>query len=51
MRERSACLLDCGGFILDGFPRTLGQAALLKELMAEEKISLSAVVKYETFVG
>jgi adenylate kinase len=47
VRERSACLLDCGGFILDGFPRTLGQAALLKELMAEEKISLSAVVKYE----
>jgi len=46
-RERSACLLDCGGFTLDGFPRTLGQAALLKELMAEEKISLSAVVKYE----
>jgi adenylate kinase len=47
VRERSACILDCGGFILDGFPRTLGQAESLKELMEKEKISLSAVVNYE----
>ena len=47
VRERSDCLLHCGGFILDGFPRTLGQAESLKELMEKEKISLSAVVNYE----
>jgi adenylate kinase len=47
VRERSACILDCGGFILDGFPRTLGQAESLKELMEKEKISLSAVINYE----
>jgi len=47
VRERSGCILDCGGFILDGFPRTLGQAESLKELMEKEKISLSAVVNYE----
>jgi adenylate kinase len=47
VRERSHCLLHCGGFILDGFPRTMGQAESLKDLMAEEKLSLSAVVNYE----
>ena len=47
VRERSHCLLSCGGFILDGFPRTLGQAESLKELMEKEKLSLSAVVNYE----
>jgi adenylate kinase len=47
VRERSGCLLHCGGFILDGFPRTLGQAESLKELMETEKLALSAVVDYE----
>ena len=47
VRERSHCLLNCGGFILDGFPRTLGQAVSLKDLMEKERISLSAVVNYE----
>lgn len=47
VRERSACIVGCGGFILDGFPRTLGQAESLKELMEKEKLSLSAVVDYE----
>jgi len=47
VRERSECILCTGGFILDGFPRTLGQAESLKELMEDEKLSLSAVVNYE----
>jgi adenylate kinase len=47
VRERKDCLLHCGGFILDGFPRTLGQAESLKELMETEKLGISAVVNYE----
>lgn len=47
VRERSHCLLNCGGFILDGFPRTLGQAESLRKLMENDKVSLSAVLNYE----
>lgn len=47
VRERSHCLLNCAGFILDGFPRTLTQAESLKELMGNEQLSLSAVIDYE----
>jgi len=47
VRERSHCLLNCGGFILDGFPRTLAQAESLKQLLEKEKLTLTAVVNYE----
>jgi adenylate kinase len=51
VRERSQCLHCSGGFILDGFPRTLVQAELLKKLMEEEKLQLDAVVNYELPLG
>jgi len=47
VRERGGCLHCGGGFILDGFPRTLGQAESLKQLMQDEGLPLSAVVNYE----
>jgi len=46
VRERIACLCCNGGFILDGFPRTLGQARDLKQLLEEENLPLNAVVNY-----
>jgi adenylate kinase len=45
--ERATCVRCSGGFILDGFPRTLVQAESLKRLMEEEQLTLDAVVNYE----
>lgn len=47
VRERAGCLRCGGGFILDGFPRTLGQAESLKQLLDTERLALTAVVNYE----
>ena len=47
VRERRGCLQCSGGFVLDGFPRTLAQAEALKGLLESENIPLSAVVNYE----
>src|SRR5450631_863654 len=47
VRERAGCLRCGGGFILDGFPRTLGQAESLKQLLDAERLALTAVVNYE----
>ena len=47
VKERSRCLSCGGGFLLDGFPRTLSQAESLKRLMDEEQLSPHAVLNYE----
>ena len=47
IRERVRCLRCGGGWLLDGFPRTVVQAKALSELLQKEKIALDAVLNYE----
>ena len=47
IRERVGCLRCEGGFLLDGFPRTVAQAEALKELLQSEHLRLDAVLSYE----
>jgi adenylate kinase len=47
VKERVRCLRCHGGFLLDGFPRTVPQAWALDTLMDEQGLSLDAVLSYE----
>ena len=46
VRERVGCLKCPGGFLLDGFPRTLPQAEALSQMLDAEKLPLNAVINY-----
>jgi len=45
--ERLRCLSCSGGFLLDGFPRTVAQAKALDQLLESHDIPLSVVINYD----
>jgi adenylate kinase len=45
--ERSACLRCGGGFLLDGFPRSVAQAEALAKVLTAQKSRLEAVLSYD----
>ena len=51
IRERTRCLRCHGGFLLDGFPRTVPQAGALDALLAQLNIGLDAVLNYSLPIG
>lgn len=47
IRERLGCLRCSGGFLLDGFPRTVAQAEALQDMLINAGIKLDAVLDYQ----